>query len=55
MHMKNVTVLDKDYWYPAGRNIINLAIEKINSKKVDSAARIKPVYLYPKECQIRNV
>jgi len=53
-NMRNVTVLDKDYWYPAGRNIINLAIEKINSKKADSAARIKPVYLYPKECQIRK-
>jgi len=54
MHMKNVTVLDKDYWYPRGRNIIHLAIERINSKKVNSASEIKPVYLYPKECQIRK-
>ena len=54
MHMNNVTVLDKDYWYPSGCNIINLARERINSKKVDSASRIKPVYLYPKECQIKN-
>ena len=54
MHMKNVTVLDKDYWYPGGRNIINLAIERINSEKVNSASWIKPVYLYPKECQIRK-
>ncbi len=51
--MKNVTVLDKDYWYPSGRNIIDLAIEKINSKKVNSASGIKPIYLYPKECQIK--
>ena len=55
MHMKNVTVLDKDYWYPSGRNIINLAIERINSKMVFSASGIKPVYLYPKECQIRKI
>lgn len=54
MHMKNVTVLDKDYWYPGGRNIINLAIERINSKKINSASEIKPLYLYPKECQIRK-
>ncbi len=53
MNMKNVTVLDKDYWYPNGRNIIDLAIEKINRKKVNSASRIKPIYLYPKECQIK--
>jgi len=55
MHMKNITVLDKDYWYPRGRNIIDLAIERINSKKVDSASEIKPVYLYPKECQIKSL
>ena len=54
MHMKNVTVLDKDYWYPGGHNIINLAIERINSEKVNSASWIKPVYLYPKECQIKK-
>jgi len=54
MHMNNVTVLDKDYWYPSGRNIINLAIERINRKKVNSAFDIKPIYLYPKECQIKN-
>jgi len=52
--MKNVTVLDKDYWYPNGRNIIDLAIEKINSKKVNGASGIKPIYLYPKECQVKN-
>ncbi|MDP2938445.1 MAG: tRNA (adenosine(37)-N6)-threonylcarbamoyltransferase complex dimerization subunit type 1 TsaB [Candidatus Omnitrophota bacterium] len=55
MNRKNVTVLDKDYWYPNGRNIIDLAIERINRKKVNSAYEIKPVYLYPKECQIKPV
>lgn len=54
MQMKNVTVLAQDYWYPRGRNIINLARERINSKMVFSASGIKPVYLYPKECQIRQ-
>lgn len=54
MQMKNVTVLDKDYWYPNGRSIIDLARERINSKKVKSPSEIKPLYLYPKECQIRK-
>lgn len=55
MNMKDATLLDKDYWYPQGRNIINLAKERINSKKVNSASGIKPIYLYPKECQVRKV
>ena len=53
-NMKNVTVLDKDYWYPNGRNIINLARERIKGKRVNSASLIKPLYLYPKECQVRS-
>ncbi len=53
VHMKNAKILDKDYWYPAGRNIIDLAIERIDGRKVSNASGIKPVYLYPKECQIK--
>jgi len=53
--MKNVTVLDKDYWYPNGRNIIDLAIERINGGKFNKASKIRPIYLYPKECQIKSV
>lgn len=52
---KNLTVLDKDYWYPRGRNIIHLALEKIKEKKINNAFDIKPVYLYPKECQIKSL
>lgn len=55
MNMKNVTVLDRDYWYPNGRNIIDLAIKKIKDKEFYNAASVRPIYLYPKECQIRNV
>jgi len=53
VNMKNATVLDKDYWYPCGRNIIDLARERINSRMVTNASGIAPVYLYPKECQIK--
>lgn len=54
MQMKNVTVLDNDYWYPKAHNIIALALERIKAKKFDNPFDIKPIYLYPKECQIRK-
>ncbi|HLD82587.1 MAG TPA: hypothetical protein VI976_01395, partial [Candidatus Omnitrophota bacterium] len=44
----------KDYWYPQGHNIIELALERIKSGKISSAFNIKPIYLFPKECQIRK-
>jgi len=52
--VKGVTILDKDYWYPKGRNIIKLAQERIKDKKFTTASEIKPIYLYPKECQIKK-
>jgi tRNA threonylcarbamoyladenosine biosynthesis protein TsaB len=50
--VKGVTILDKDYWYPKGSNIIELARERIKAKKFLSSFKVKPIYLYPKECQI---
>ncbi len=51
---KRIKLLGKDYWYPAGRNIVSAALEKIKNKKIDNAFNIKPVYLYPKECQVKK-
>lgn len=48
------TILDTDCWYPKGHNIIELARGLIKSKKFNDAFNIKPIYLYPKECQIKN-
>ena len=53
-NIKNVTILDKDYWYPRGHNIIELALERIREGRFSSAFKVKPIYLYPKECQIKN-
>ena len=53
-NIKNVTILDRDYWYPRGHNIIELALERIKQKKLSNSFKIKPIYLYPKECQIKN-
>jgi len=53
-NIREVTILDKDYWYPKARNIIGLSLERIRDKKFARPFDIKPIYLYPKECQIRK-
>ncbi len=50
----DVTMLDRDYWQLKGTNIINLALKRLKEKKINNAFDIKPIYLYPKECQIRK-
>jgi len=53
-NVKGANILEIDYWYPQARNIIDLALEKIRRKEFSNIFKIKPIYLYPKECQIRN-
>jgi tRNA threonylcarbamoyladenosine biosynthesis protein TsaB len=50
---KGVTIAEKDCWYPKGHCIIELALARIKAKKISNTFTVKPVYLYPKECQIR--
>ncbi|MCX5668725.1 MAG: tRNA (adenosine(37)-N6)-threonylcarbamoyltransferase complex dimerization subunit type 1 TsaB [Candidatus Omnitrophica bacterium] len=52
--IKNATVLDKDYWSPQAHNLISLALAKIKAKQFSSVLTVKPIYLYPKECQIKT-
>jgi len=53
--IKRVNLLEKDYWYPHPRHLLALAQEKIRRKEgISNALKIKPLYLYPKECQIRK-
>ena len=55
--LKNVSgavILDKDYWYPDGHSIISLALEKIKNRMFNTSFDISPIYLYPKECQIKK-
>ena len=51
--LNGIEFLDKDYWYPSAHNMLSLALDKIIEKKFSSAFNTLPVYLYPKECQIR--
>ena len=52
--IKNAAVLDKDYWIPQAHNLMDLALAKIKAKQFSSALTVKPIYLYPKECQIKT-
>lgn len=52
--IKNATVLDKDYWSPQAHNLIELALIKIKAKQFSSVLTVKPIYLYPQECQIKT-
>ena len=52
--IKNAAVLDKDYWSPQAHNLMELALAKIKAKQFSSALTVKPIYLYPKECQIKT-
>jgi len=47
-------LLDSDYWKPRGHNCVLLARRIAGEKKgLSDAFRVNPIYLYPKECQIR--
>jgi len=52
--MKDALVLDKDFWCPKAHNLMDLALLKIKAKQFTSALNVKPIYLYPKECQIKT-
>jgi len=53
--MRNSIFLNEDTWYPRAKNLIRVACDLINKGKLSDARSIKPIYLYPKECQIRRV
>ncbi|MCX5708862.1 MAG: tRNA (adenosine(37)-N6)-threonylcarbamoyltransferase complex dimerization subunit type 1 TsaB [Candidatus Omnitrophica bacterium] len=52
--LKGMKFLDKDYWRLEGRHLIELAKLFIQDKKSRNAFGVEPLYLYPKECQIRQ-
>jgi tRNA threonylcarbamoyladenosine biosynthesis protein TsaB len=52
--IKGVTILDREYWFPQGRALINRALARIKLGKLDDPFTVKPLYLYPKECQIKK-
>jgi len=52
--VKKSIFLNEDTWYPRARNLIELASELFEKGKISQPSKIKPIYLYPKECQIKD-
>jgi tRNA threonylcarbamoyladenosine biosynthesis protein TsaB len=50
---KGVYALDKDYWYPEAFWFLECAKERAAAGETHSAAGIKALYVYPKDCQVR--
>jgi tRNA threonylcarbamoyladenosine biosynthesis protein TsaB len=46
--------LPEEFWYPKPDSLISLAKERIEKKMFCEPDRILPLYLYPKECQIKK-
>ncbi|MBU4149830.1 MAG: tRNA (adenosine(37)-N6)-threonylcarbamoyltransferase complex dimerization subunit type 1 TsaB [Candidatus Omnitrophica bacterium] len=51
---KGSVFLEEEYWYPRAGNLIKLGIKKIRKGKKSDLSKLKPIYLYPKDCQVRK-
>ncbi|MDP1852990.1 MAG: tRNA (adenosine(37)-N6)-threonylcarbamoyltransferase complex dimerization subunit type 1 TsaB [Candidatus Omnitrophota bacterium] len=52
---ENIICLPEKFWYPDAKNLCALAREKFKKHGPDNVERLLPLYLYPKECQIKRV
>jgi tRNA threonylcarbamoyladenosine biosynthesis protein TsaB len=52
--LRDAAFLDKDYWRPQVKSMLVLARSAVEKRSAGSASRLLPLYLYPKECQIRT-
>jgi len=51
---KNAMFLDEGFWYPKASSLIKLALSKIDKYKKTDLAKLRPIYLYAKDCQVRK-
>ena len=51
---KKAVFLTEEYWYPKAGNLIKLALGRINRYKKPALAKLKPIYLYPEDCQVKK-
>jgi len=51
---KRAIFADKNFWYPRAGNLALLAKKCYNTQKKIDPKKIVPLYLYPKECQIKK-
>jgi len=52
--MPSLQIADKDYWQLSPKHLLDRARELIQERAASDAFRLRPLYLYPKECQIRQ-
>lgn len=51
---KKAVFLNEKYWYPRASNITGLGLAKLKRCKKLDLGKLKPIYLYPKDCQVRK-
>lgn len=51
---KRAFMAEKQDWVPVAKNLVILAKERFESRKFDDPDKLVPLYLYPKECQIKG-
>ncbi|MEW6170498.1 MAG: tRNA (adenosine(37)-N6)-threonylcarbamoyltransferase complex dimerization subunit type 1 TsaB, partial [Candidatus Omnitrophota bacterium] len=49
----NAIFAKNNFWYPKASNLLYLAKEKLKKKEFINLTNLKPLYLFPKECQIK--
>ena len=52
--IRGACFLDKDHYVLSPGNLLTLGRELIKDKKITNPFDIEPIYLYPKECQIKG-
>ncbi len=50
---KDSEFFPEDFWYPRASELIRLGRDKIERYKESDLNRLLPLYIYPKECQIK--
>ncbi len=46
---------EEKFWYPKAAQAVSLALERFKKNKLDDINSLAPLYLYPKECQVKKV
>jgi tRNA threonylcarbamoyladenosine biosynthesis protein TsaB len=54
LNVKAASFSEEDFFYPSPEKIIEIAKERITQRQFTEIKKLKPIYLYPKECQIKN-
>lgn len=51
---KNNIILDEAFWYPKAKNLCLLAKQAYIRKEFINIDELKPMYIYPKHCQVKR-